>query len=206
MSDPVVYENNVIEFVSPSVPDDLRQRVLGAALDELTKWGVERFSVEAVAARHGIDKALVYRHWGDGHRLVLDALRYWSSNSVEAPDTGALRGDLEALTAQVVDCYNSDLGRRILRGLVMDHECSYGDPTRQVFWQQRFGIIRAVLDRAAARGELREGIEPLAAMQILIAPLTVRALYTGEPITWEYAMTIADLACHAMLAPGRDAA
>lgn len=200
-SDPVVYEESFGQFVSPSVPDDLRQRVLGAALDELTRWGVERFSVEAVAARRAIDTALVYRHWGDGHRLLLDALRYWSESSVATPDTGSLCGDLKALTAEVVDCYNTELGRRILRGLVMDQTCTYGDQTRQVFWRQRFGVIRAVLDRASARGELRDEIDPLAAMQILISPLTVRALYTQEPITSEYAMTIADLACHAMTIP-----
>jgi AcrR family transcriptional regulator len=201
MSDPLAYKDSIDQFVSPSVPEDLRYRVLGAALDELAKWGVERFSVEAVAARHNIDQAEVYRYWRDGHQLLLDALRFWSATAVATPDTGSLRGDLEALTAEVVDCFNTELGRRILRGLVMDHACSYGDQTRQIFWRQRFGVIRAMLDRASFRGELRDGIEPLAAMQILVSPLTVRALYTEEPITLEYAMTIAELAFHAMARP-----
>src|SRR5215471_5668310 len=54
-------------------PEDLRARVMPAALDELARWGVERFSIEAMAARHHIDPKMVYRYWGDRQRLIVDA-------------------------------------------------------------------------------------------------------------------------------------
>jgi hypothetical protein len=35
-----------------SIPADVRARVMPAVFDELARWGVERFSVEAMAERH----------------------------------------------------------------------------------------------------------------------------------------------------------
>lgn len=80
-----------------AVPADIRAQVMPAVLDELSRWGVERFSVEALAERHRLDVAMIYRHWGDRQRLIVDAaladLESWGT----ATDTGSLRGDLEAL-------------------------------------------------------------------------------------------------------------
>ena len=52
-----------------AVPADIRACVMPAVLDELARWGVERFSVEALAERHRLDAAMVYRYWGDRQRL-----------------------------------------------------------------------------------------------------------------------------------------
>ena len=82
------------EFVDSAVPPELRERVLSAALDELTRWGVERFSVEAMATGHGIDADSVYRYWGNTQRLLLDVMFHKSDQTVVTPNTGSLRGDL----------------------------------------------------------------------------------------------------------------
>lgn len=42
-------------------------------LDELARWGVERFSVEAMAERHHLEVAMIYRHWGDRQPLIVGA-------------------------------------------------------------------------------------------------------------------------------------
>ncbi|HEX5142351.1 MAG TPA: TetR/AcrR family transcriptional regulator C-terminal ligand-binding domain-containing protein [Mycobacterium sp.] len=186
------------------MPEELRHRVLTAALDELSRWGVERFSIEAVAGRHGLDTASLYRYWNGPQRVLLDALQYWSSSYLTLPDSGSLRGDLKELALGVAEYFNTDLGRRILRGLVLDGTASYGDQTREIFWQQRFAEVRVILDNADARGELRAGIDQMAAVQTLLSPLTVRALYTELDITREYALALADLAWHGMRAGGGD--
>jgi hypothetical protein len=56
-----------------AIPEDVRARVMPAVFDELARWGVERFSVEAMAERHRLDTVLVYRYWGDRQRLIVDA-------------------------------------------------------------------------------------------------------------------------------------
>jgi Tetracyclin repressor-like, C-terminal domain len=66
------------------------------------------------------------------------------------------------------------------------------------FWAGRFAVVRAVVDRARERGELRGGINALAAMQIVMAPLNIRALYSDAAVDDKYCAAIADLAGHAL--------
>jgi len=181
-----------------AVPADIRARVMAAVLDELARWGVERFSIEALAERHHLDPATIYRHWGDRQRLIVDAaladVEAWSP----ATDTGSLRGDLEALARCVTDRINTEVGRTFLRAMSMDRRGYHDEDTRMKFWQARFAVVRAVVDRARERGELREGVDPLAAVQIVMAPLQLRALYTDAAVDDDFCAAIADLAWHAL--------
>jgi AcrR family transcriptional regulator len=174
--------------------------VLPAAYDELTRWGLERFDIPTMCARHKIDEALVTRYWGDGRRLALDALLYWSDDILTPADTGSLRTDLQALAAAVTRQVNTVAGRSLIRAMVVDDRAAFADDTRMEFWIRRFEGIRTVFDRAAERGEIRDGIDPIAAMQLVLAPINVRALYTKDPIEESYSDAIADLVWHAIAA------
>ena len=173
------------DFVDPTVPEEVRRRVLAAAFDELTRWGLERFSVPTMCARYGIDEAVVTRFWGTGRRVALDALLSWSEDILNPPDTGSLRTDLHGLAAGVARQANTELGRSLMRAMVVDGRAAFNDDTRMEFWKQRFAAARSVMDRA---------------MQLVLAPLNVRALYTREPIDDAYCQTIAELAWHAIKA------
>ncbi|AQT80160.1 TetR family transcriptional regulator [Mycolicibacterium litorale] len=171
-----------------------------ATYDELTRWGLERFDIPTMCARHRIDESLVRRYWGNGRTLALDVLLNWSEEVLTAPDTGSLRTDLRELAAAVARQVNTPLGRSLLRATVVDDRAAFTDDTRMKFWQRRFANIRPVIDRAAARGELRPGVDVIAALQLVLAPLNLRALYTTDPIDDAYHQTIADLAWHAIAA------
>lgn len=181
-----------------AVPADVRAQVMPAVLDELARWGVERFSIEALAERHRIDAEMIYQHWGDRQRLIVDAaladLETWG----EVPDTGSLRGDLQALAISVAKRVNNDVGRAFLRALVMAPRGRHDEETRMMFWRARFAVVRQIIDRARQRGELRDGITTVAATQVLLAPINIRALYSDAAIEEEYCSAIADLAYHAI--------
>src|ERR1700761_2993615 len=181
------------------VPADIRAQVMPAALDELARWGVERFSIEAMAERHRLDPAMVYRYWGDRQGLILDAAHADAEALNLATDTGSLRGDLMALARNVTHRINSEIGRTWLRALAMDRRGHHDEEIRMMFWQTRFAIVRGVIDRARKRGELRDGVNTLAAVQILMAPLNIRALYSDAAIDDDYCVAIADLAWHALV-------
>jgi AcrR family transcriptional regulator len=181
-----------------AVPTDIRARVMPAVLDELARWGVERFSVEAMAERHHLDPAMIYRYWGDRQRLIVDAALADVETLRSATDTGSLRGDLLALARNVTDRINNEVGRTLLRALVMDRRVHHDDDTRMMFWRARFSAVRAVVDRARERGEIREGVNTLAAVQIVMAPLNIRALYSDAAVDDEYCAAIADMAWHAL--------
>lgn len=181
-----------------AVPADIRARVMPAVLDELAHWGVERFSVEALAERHRLDPALIYRYWGDRQRLIVDAALADVEGLDTDTDTGSLRGDLLALARKVAERANSDVGRTFLRSLVMDRGGHHDEETRMMFWRARFSIVRGVVDRAQERGELRDGVHAMVAVQMILAPLNVRALYSDAVIDDTYCEAVADLTWHAI--------
>ncbi len=180
------------------IPADIRARVMPAVIDELARWGVERFSVEAMAERHHLDATLIYRYWGDKQRLIVDAAVEDVESLSSLADTGSLRGDLFALARAVTDRANTEVGRTLLRAVVMDRRGRHDEETRMMFWGARFNVVRAVVDRARERGELRDGVNTLAAVLTILAPLSIRALYSDEPIDDGYCTAIADMAWHAL--------
>jgi AcrR family transcriptional regulator len=180
------------------IPADVRARVMPAVLDELARWGVERFSVEALAERHHLDAAMIYRYWGDRQRLIVDAALADIETLGPATDTGSLRGDLLALSRHVVNRNNTEVGRTYLRALVMDSRARHDQDTRIKYWRARFAVVRGVVDRARERGEVRDGVNTMAAVQMVLAPLNVRALYSDELVDDDYCAAVADLAWHAL--------
>jgi AcrR family transcriptional regulator len=180
------------------IPADIRARVMPAVIDELTRWGVERFSVEAMAERHQLDATLIYRYWGDKQRLIVDAAVEDVESLSSLADTGSLRGDLFALARAVTDRANTEVGRTLLRAVVMNRRGRHDEDTRLMFWGARFNVVRAVVDRARERGELRDGVNTLAAVLVILAPLNLRVLYSDAPIDDDYCEAIADMAWHAI--------
>ncbi|MEU1369143.1 TetR/AcrR family transcriptional regulator [Streptomyces sp. NPDC005803] len=82
---------------------ELETALLDAAWDELLACGFERLTYEAVAARAGTSRAVLYRRWPTKRDLVLAALsRKAPPVPNEPPDTGTLRGDVIALLRFVV--------------------------------------------------------------------------------------------------------
>ena len=52
-----------------------RAEVLEAAADLVAEVGVERATIEEIAARSGVAKTTIYRHWPSKQALVVDAVR-----------------------------------------------------------------------------------------------------------------------------------
>ena len=74
-----------------------RQAILEATLQLLARDGdVGSLTVEAVAARSGVAKTTIYRHWPTKQALVVDAVRVVCFPEAATPNTGDLRADLVA--------------------------------------------------------------------------------------------------------------
>src|SRR4029453_14500341 len=77
-----------------------RRVILGAVLDELGEVGYGALTIEAVAARAGVGKSTIYRHWPGKLELVEDAFRTLKA-PVEIPEDGSLRERVIAVVSQV---------------------------------------------------------------------------------------------------------
>jgi len=76
----------------------LEEALLEAAWRELVEVGYGRFTIEAVAARAGTSRPVIYRRWPDRSELAIAAVRHFGRTTpVPTPDTGSVRDDLVAL-------------------------------------------------------------------------------------------------------------
>ncbi len=61
------------------------------------------------------------------------------------------------------------------------------------FWRRRLELTIPIVERAVARGELPDDVDPILVVETVVSPLWLRLMLTGEPITTEVADRIADL-------------
>lgn len=72
----------------------LEDAILDAAWDVLVEHGYHGFTYEAVAARAGTSRPVLYRRWPQRDDLLRATItRFRLSQSIEVPDTGSLRDD-----------------------------------------------------------------------------------------------------------------
>lgn len=134
----------------------LEGALLDAAWAELTERGYDGFTIDAVAARAGTSRAVLYRRWPGKQELVLAALVYEGGKDVVVtPDTGSLRGDVIAVLQQA---------NKVRVGLAMQLFTQLGGFYRETgtsladlsaFVQGgRDAVLEQAIQRAIDRGEI----------------------------------------------------
>jgi AcrR family transcriptional regulator len=160
-----------------------RASILDAASTLLAERGYSGFSVDAVAARSGVAKTTIYRHWPTRAHLLAAAAGCLAVEA-PAPDTGSLRGDLHAFFAPAPQGSEED---RWSRSLLTIAEASESDPTvaqlRSELVAQKLAKLKILLDRGRARGELRTDLDTQDVMSLLVGPLLFRRLVLAKPPT-----------------------
>lgn len=168
--------------------------ILQAALDGLAEHGYDLLTMDEIAARARAGKGALYRRWPSKAALVVDAIVAWRKQLRPAapPDTGSLRGDVEAMIASVPDLGPAD-GRPagVLLGLVT--AASRDPELRAALYgpvlEQPRRALREVLDRAAARGEIPAGRDLSLVPDVVIA-LNILRFLAGEPPDREFARRV----------------
>lgn len=178
--------------------DEERDRIVSAVHDEVARWGIDRFNVAAMADRHGLDEQKIAQHWPEPESLILDALSRRPGHDAGPPDTGSLRADLYALAVGMAAMVTSEAGRRLHSGHLIGAGYITSVEVRRAAWRARAGSLGVVFERARDRGELREGVDDLAVLELLFAPINMRALYTGEPVDDAYCHKVSDMVYRAV--------
>lgn len=160
--------------------------ILEAALTGIAEHGYERLSMDDIAARARVGKAAIYRRWPSKAEVVADAIAHWRRGlgPVDPPNTGSLRGDIDALIAAAPDLDDADLSTiQVIIGVAtaaMRNPVLAAALDDLVLARPRH-ILRVVLDHAVARGEIPADRDltliPDAAMG-----LNVLRVMTGRPI------------------------
>ncbi|MGH8997851.1 MAG: TetR/AcrR family transcriptional regulator [Acidimicrobiia bacterium] len=176
--------------------------ILAATLDLLGEVGFSGLTIDGIAARAGVGKATIYRHWSGKAELVVDALRSHAP-PVPEPDTGDLRADLLTMVGSLVQAITRPPLARVVPSLV---EAAERDPELERYLRQ-FGDERKrglaeLLQRASARGHLRPDIDLDVALELVIGPVFTRRLLLRKPMTAAYTTALVDLVLGGLMTPG----
>jgi len=161
--------------------ETVRQAILAAAIDELEENGYARLTVDAIAARAGAGKQTVYRWWPSKADVVLDALLEKVAVTITVPDEGSLEADLLAFLGAT---FRQRGQRPILIGLMAQ---ALLDPVFATAFRDRFlfsrrAALRGILERAAARGEINQEVDPELLIDVVYGVLWYRLMLDHAPL------------------------
>lgn len=164
-----------------------------AALSVLAEVGYRALTMDAVAAAARAGKATIYRRWDSKLDLVIDSCNQLVSEHIPAPDTGSLAGDLREFLAAFATFLSGPAGKAA-QALVgeLPHEPELAEAFRKSFLRSQRDVLRAVLDRAAARREVDEDAPKGLAVELAGAALTYRLMLTGEPLDDQFVHRLVD--------------
>ncbi len=169
--------------------------ILDAALAALAEHGYEATNMNDIAAQAGVGKAAIYRRWSSKAALMADALVYWRPDLLndDAPDTGSLAGDLDAVVKRAKCNDNSlisnDLVLRVALAAAHDPELATALDDLILFKGRR--VLSAVLARAAERGEIDATRDWSLVADVLTAMGLLRVI-TGQSVDAKFVRQVMD--------------
>jgi AcrR family transcriptional regulator len=169
-----------------------RGAVLSAALDLLAERGIAGTTIEAVSERCGVAKTTIYRQWDGQPALVLDAFGSILRPPPD-PNTGTLRGDLLALLTGYATALSDRRATALMFALIdaAERDPGYAQLHRRKA-EARYGIVRAVIARGVARGELPAGTDPAEVLDLLAGPVFHRRAVSAGVVDPLFAERIVD--------------
>jgi AcrR family transcriptional regulator len=155
--------------------------VLRATLAVLDESGYGDLTLEGVARKAGATKPAIYRRWPSRQRLVLSALGQ-RLGEARAPDTGCTLCDLDECLKVFVAAF-----RRMPPGVIgpLFADCAGDRELRAAFMSALFdpprAAVRQTLQRAHARGDLRDHADIELILDLIGALVHYRALFGHAP-------------------------
>jgi AcrR family transcriptional regulator len=169
-----------------------RRVILEAVLDELGQVGYGALTIEAVAARAGVGKSTIYRHWPGKLELVEDAFRTLKA-PVAVPEGGTLRDRVVGIIEQVACLVEESTYSACMPALI---EAAERDPNVRDFHSrfsaERRAVLVGVLGDAVEAGELPPSTDPELLADALVGPILLRRLMLAQPVDPAMATAIVD--------------
>lgn len=162
------------------------QAILQATLELLTEVGYERISIEAIASRAGVGKTTIYRRYKTKAELIADAIESFREEVV-IPDTGNLGGDIDALIENAAQITLNPLGRQTVAMIISS--ASSNSEFAQIYWtkylQPRRQAFSVVIERAKARNEIPNQVEPDLVFDIMSGIMLYALVFQPTTEPWE---------------------
>jgi AcrR family transcriptional regulator len=169
-----------------------RAAALRAAQELLAEQGRSAVTHAAVAARSGVGRTTLYRHWPDPTALLHDAIAQRMSQVRSAP-TGKLRADLVQELNGLRILLHDPVTERGMRAIT---ERAGIDPAftglKEALYQLGTEGYRSIIGAAKVRGELPATLDPDLAVDQLAGPLMFRRLLADQTFDTDYVEAVVD--------------
>ena len=179
--------STTLQSVARPRSEEARQAALTATVDLMLDSGVESVTFDDVAARSGVAKTTLYRHFGSKQAMVVEAAGS-CFETVPTPDTGDLLEDLSILFDQK---RHSASHRQLTELFPMLIAAGDRDPELRALLQrqheERRRPTRTVLQLAQLRGEISRELDLEIAVSMVLGPFTIRKLIDRQEVTDEFA-------------------
>jgi AcrR family transcriptional regulator len=162
-------------------------------LQIVIEQGAAGVTMEAVAARAGTSKPVLYRRWRDRAALLRATLVPLAMTVIPHPDTGSYRGDMLAVLRGWADFFASPegvIGPTIVGA--MPHDPELAEAFRHGVLEWRKEAMQQIISRGISRGQVRPDIRVDVARELGQALLWHRFLVTGDEITDDFITHIVD--------------
>ncbi len=180
--------------------EEARQAALAATVDLVLANGIEAVTFEDVAARSGVAKTTLYRHFGSKQAMVVEAAR--SCFVVHTtPDTGDLAEDLRLIFEQGKDVEEERRVPDLIPALVAagDRDPELASLVAAML-EERRRPIRTVLQLAQLRGEIDRAMDLDVALALIIGPFVMRRMIDRLEVTPEFRDAVLEHAVAALRA------
>jgi AcrR family transcriptional regulator len=176
--------------VDPPIVDPRIERsrmwVLEATADLLREVGYGQLTIEAVAARSGVAKSTIYRHYASKADLVTDAFTtVHARGTAELPPPGPVRGRVVAILTDLACAVDEPQRLACLMPAVIDaaeRSSEMAGLARRLAEESAAPLV-AVLAEAVEAGELSPQTEPAVLADALVGPVVLPRLFHRPPVT-----------------------
>jgi AcrR family transcriptional regulator len=176
------------------------EAIIAAFFAELGKSGYEDLTMDRVAERAGVGKAALYRRWPSKKEMLIDLVGQFATKAVLPPDTGSLRGDIQAIARDAIAVLANPLVRSVIQSLLTEARRS---PDLAAVLTERFINPRReagaqMLRRAVDRGEVPPDSDLELAQDLIGGPLYLRGVILDQDFPPGYAERLTDAALRSL--------
>jgi TetR/AcrR family transcriptional regulator, regulator of autoinduction and epiphytic fitness len=171
-----------------------QQLVRAAALAELAASGYGAFTIEAVAARAGVARSTVYRHWPDKLTLLVDAFSALNVQPGREPDDRPPRERVVQIVDHLVAAMRDPLRSAWSPAL---SDAAERDPVVRALHHrinaERRGTLVDAIRAAVEAGVVVPPVDPELASLALAGAVVYARTMTPEPLTADQVPALVDL-------------
>ncbi len=172
-----------------------RSAVLHATSELITEVGLRAMTTDEIATRAGVSKATIYKWWPNKYAVAVEAFLSEMAKESPDPDTGSAEEDFRQALRGLIRFYRSKNGRAYAQLIgEAQFDPQIGKELREHLVGSRRELVRAILDRGIARGELRSDVDSEVAIDLIFGPAMYRLVSGHAALDRNAADAIVDAA------------